>query len=648
MKKSVILILIAVLVVAALGGAIAAFASRSGTKARGSGPQTKLGKFDSAADFIEAFKNGQMRGEAEDGQVTMSAQPATSGAVSKEAAPEHSSTNVQVEGVDEADIVKNDGKYIYAIAGDSVFVVLAYPAEDAKVLAKIDFDGQNHGEMLSELFIDGDRLAVIGSSGGYYGPTDEIGGDVIYPRGGTTFVKVYDVSDRSEPKLVRTIEYEGSYSTARMIDGNVHVVLTTSPYYVLYDRKNIAPEDIIPRLRDSQGSGAGEAFEPAADYREIDVVDPERFTSFLSVVSFSMKGGAKNLNKRVIAGYSDDVYASLENLYVASTDYRYWEFGPGPEGDSDEKTTIYKFRFDGPNTKFVASGEVPGTILNQFSMDESKGFFRIATTRGHVSREVATSTNNVYILAPDMKVAGSLEGLARGERIYSVRFMGDRGYMVTFKKVDPLFVLDLSNPSAPAVLGELKIPGYSDYLHPYDENHVIGVGKNTVEAAPEEGGNFAWYQGMKIAIFDVTDVANPKEMHKVEIGDRGTDSYALNDHKAFLFDREKNLLVLPVALAELTPEQKASPSYRPNDYGQFTFQGAYVYDVSLESGFRLKGRVTHSDNPGEIGNSYGYYGSDDSVQRSLYIGSNLYTVSQAKIRVNRLDDLTDVATVRFQ
>jgi inhibitor of cysteine peptidase len=364
----------------------------------------------------------------------------------------------------------------------------------------------------------------------------------------------------------------------------------------------------------------------------------------------SLKDGSDNVDKRVIAGYSDNVYASLANLYVASTEYQYTG-GPGYVPDAQgERTTVYKFAFNGPGTKYLASAQVPGTILNQFSMDEAGGYFRIATTRGQVWRENSNSTNNIYVLSPQMKMAGKLEGLARGEKIYSVRFMGNRGYLVTFKKVDPLFVLDLADPAAPKVLGELKIPGYSDYLHPYDETHVIGVGKNTVEASPEEGGTFAWYQGLKIAIFDVTDVANPREMHKVEIGDRGTDSYALNDHKAFLFDRAKNLLVLPVLLAELTPEQKASPERQDFDYGRFTFQGAYVYDVTLDGGFKLKGRVTHMNDSAGMNDEYGYgyYGATDSVRRSLWIGDNLYTVSEAAIKINRLADLGEITTVNLK
>jgi inhibitor of cysteine peptidase len=645
MKKIVIIVLISALWFGVVAGATAYyFMRRNDVRAT----PTSLRKFASADEFIRAFKNGReyQYGFAEDGMVMKSATPSTASGSAEERALDHSTTNVQVEGVDEADVVKNDGNYIYAISGNSVFVVAAYPAAEARVVSRIDFET---GMTPGDLFIKGDRLVVIGSAGYAY---ETQGQEEIapYPRGDTTFIKVYDISNRKKPGLIRTVEYEGTYSAARMVDGNVHVVLTTYPYYALYEKKGIEPADIIPGFRDSLdgSSSAALGLAPACGYREVDVVDPERFTSFLSIVSFSLDGLGGDLNKKVIAGYSDNVYASVENLYVASAEWRYYTGWRDIGGGDESKTTVYKFAFKGPSTKYITSAQVPGTILNQFSMDESNGYFRIATTRGHVSREGSSSTNNVYILNPGMKMAGRLEGLAQGESIYSVRFIGARAYLVTFKKVDPLFVLDLADPNNPRVLGELKIPGYSDYLHPYDETHIIGVGKNTVEAGPEESGNFAWYQGMKIAIFDVSDVANPREMHKVEIGDRGTDSYALNDHKAFLFDREKNLLVLPVMLAELTAEQKSSPDRRAYDYGSYTFQGAYVYNVSLEGGFQLKGRVTHIDNPAELEQGYGYYDSAEAVRRALYIGDNLYTVSEAKIKVNGLGDLGEVATVTLK
>jgi inhibitor of cysteine peptidase len=639
-KKIIVIILVSALWFGAVAGATAYYLVRlSDVEAT----PTSLQKFTSADEFMKAFKNGRNSsyGSAEDGMMLKSATPSQASGSAQEEAPEHSTTNVQVEGVDEADVVKNDGNYIYAVSGNTLFIVAAYPATAARVVSRIDF---KEGVTPGDLFVHGDHLVVIGSSGYSYEPTEE---EIApYPRGDTTFIKVYDISNRARPALTRTVQYQGSYSTARMVKGNVHVVLTTYPYYALYEEKNTKPTQIIPGFSDSQGA-ATTGFTPACGYRDIEVVDPRRFTSFLSIVSFSLEGVGGNLRKKVIAGYSDTVYASLQNLYVASADWRYYT-GPSWLVGRESKTTVYKFAFDGPGVTYLSAARVPGTVLNQFSMDEWNGSLRIATTRGQVSREGSSSNNNVYILNPEMKSAGRLEGLAPGERIYSVRFMGARAYLVTFKKVDPLFVLDLTEANHPRVLGELKIPGYSDYLHPYDENHVIGVGKNTVEAGPEEEGNFAWYQGMKIAIFDVSDVANPREMHKVEIGDRGTDSVALNDHKAFLFDREKNLLVLPVLLAELTPEQKSSPDRRSYDYGSYTFQGAYVYNVSLEGGFQLKGRVTHVQNPTGLETGYGYYDSAEAVRRALYIGDNLYTVSEARIKVNRLGDLGEVAAVQLK
>jgi inhibitor of cysteine peptidase len=639
MKKPVALILILVLVLGAGVGVGAYYLLRSGTAAEP--PHGYLQKFKSAGELLSAFKKGTSvnRYQRMDG-MAKSAVPTTQSLSESEGTPQHSTTNVQVEGVDEADIVKNDGRFIYAVSGGSVVIALAYPADKARVLSRIPLDKASG----INLFINSNRLAVIGTT--YVQAEPKTEGGMMPPRGNLTFARVYDISNPEKPGLVRNIQYEGSYSDARMIGGNVHVVLTTNPYYVLYDRKDPGISDIIPRYSDTPGEQAD--FKLVGDYRDIETVNPKEFTSFLSVLSFPLAGGAESLNKRVIAGYSDNVYASTENLYVASSQYGAFYDFPVMREDAQDKTTIYKFKFDGPKTTYAGSGEVPGTVLNQFSMDEAGSYFRIATTVGHVSREGSKSTNNVYVLGPDMKMAGKLEGLAPGEKIYSARFLGNRAYLVTFKKVDPFFVLDLSDPASPKVLGALKIPGYSDYLHPYDENHVIGIGKNTVEANPEEGGSFAWYQGMKIAIFDVTDVANPKEMHKLEIGDRGTDSYALNDHKAFLFDRAKNLLVLPVLLAELTPEQKAAPDRQAYDYGNFTFQGAYVYDVSLANGIQLKGRITHIDNPAELSNrGYYYYDSNSAVQRSLYIGNSLYTVSQSKIKINDLATLGDQGTINL-
>jgi uncharacterized secreted protein with C-terminal beta-propeller domain len=226
--------------------------------------------------------------------------------------------------------------------------------------------------------------------------------------------------------------------------------------------------------------------------------------------------------------------------------------------------------------------------------------------------------------------------------------MGDRAYLVTFKKVDPFFTLDLSDPYNPKVLGELKIPGFSDYLHPFDENHIIGIGLDTVEALDslKEARNldFAWYQGVKIAIFDVTDFENPKEMGRVIIGDRGTTTPVTNDHKAFLFDREKELMVLPISLYEISEEIKANnDGYTGNTYGEFKLHGAYVYKVSLEKGFELKGVITHDQNDPQQQYNKWNYGSQ--ISRSLYIDNALYTISDSMVKINNLDDLSEITSI---
>jgi inhibitor of cysteine peptidase len=601
-----------------------------------------LARFQSADQFINAFLNRQRGFQYMDDKAMLSSNSvsATAGE-SSSTEPQHSTTNVQVEGVDEADVVKTDGDFIYVISGDSVFIIAAYPAEKMRIVSTIQF---NDHVSLSEMFVNRDRLVLIGS--GYPAGNRDLQEPNGYPIQQVTFVKIYDISDRNTPKLLKSIEYEGSYDTSRMIEDNVHIVLTSYPGYVIYNKDDIQPSDIIPLYRATVGEDEPGTFKPVCDWSEVECVDPENCSSFLSIVSMSLKDNNDSIDKRVIAGNSDNVYASSENLYVSNTDYEYYPYSEKNEIGDTTHTTIYKFKLNGNTVEYLASAEVPGTVLNQFSMDESNGYFRIATTIGHVTREGSGSTNNVYILDPALDITGRLEGLAKGETIYSARFMGNRAYLVTFKKVDPFFVLDLSDPANPQVLGALKIPGYSDYLHPYDETHIIGVGKNTVEADPGQG-NFAWYQGMKIALFDVSDFSNPREMYKVEIGDRGTSSFALDNHKAFLFDRDKNLLVLPILLAELTPEQKASSDTRANEYGEFTYQGAYVYDISLNSGINLKGRITHSDNPREFSNYRYYYSSNDFVERSLYIENSLYTISQVRIKANNLDNLEEQASVEL-
>ncbi|MCR4369211.1 MAG: beta-propeller domain-containing protein [archaeon] len=554
---------------------------------------------------------------------------------------DYSTTNVQVEGVDEADIVKTDGEYIYNFSQNSLVITKAYPIEEAKIVSQTKFDGVTPQEM----FVDGERLVLFGYAyNNYYnepwGMPQPAGREAMPPFGWggnqVFIVQLYDIGDRASPSLEKEVEFQGSYLTSRLIGRNAYFVVNSYPNYY-YAQEVEGEENIIPMMREN---GLEKRI---AQPSEIAYIPPMMPQSFVTIASMNLDSG--KIEKEVVAGNAQTVYASEENIYFASTQY----FAPETPilkdlertviGDS-EKTIINKFSLKNGEIKFEAQGNVPGHVLNQFSLDEYAGNFRIATTIGQVWRGPSIgeeSKNNVYILDKEMDTIGKLEDLAPGEKIYSARFMAERVYLVTFKKVDPLFVIDASDPTNPKVLGKLKIPGYSDYLHPIDEGHIIGIGKDTIESGT---GDFAWYQGIKMAVFDVSDVENPKEMHKIVIGDRGTDSYALSDHKAFLYDKEKELLVIPVMLAQIPKEQKEQGynEWGSPAYGVPVFQGAMVFRLTLENGFEERGRITHISEEEELKRGY-YYGNEYSVKRSLYISDVLFTLSDKMLKANSLSTL---------
>ncbi|MBI5697790.1 MAG: beta-propeller domain-containing protein [Thaumarchaeota archaeon] len=291
------------------------------------------------------------------------------------------------------------------------------------------------------------------------------------------------------------------------------------------------------------------------------------------------------------------------------------------------RTIVHKIALNQGQLKYIAKGEVPGRLLNQFSMDESENRFRIATTSEYYGYKTILH-NNVYVLDENLKTVGSLEGIAKDETIYSSRFMGDRLYLVTFKRMDPFFVIDLSTDT-PKVLGELKIPGFSNYLHPYDENHVIGIGRETKEN--QWGGVQA--EGVKIALFDVTNVSNPTTIDVETIGKQGTDSEVLSDHKAMLFDKQKGILSIPIT------DYSQQPYVDGRYMEQKTMRGFYVFDVDT-SGFTLKGVIPHSNSTG-----YEYYGYGS---RSFYIDDTLYTVSSNLMKMNALSDLHEINQLKFR
>ena len=557
---------------------------------------------------------------------------------------DYSKTNIQVEGVDEADIVKSDGEYLYIVSGNNLTIVKAYPPEEAAVVSKITLDGS-----ISGIFINGNKLAIFETDYSFYTLYYDIGVaetsstveertknevDVAPENDKTityeppkTSVKVYDVSDKTNPVLKRDFSIDGNYFSSRMVGDYVYVVVTMYTYFTEMD---IA----LPRVQEEDDTEVIQA----TDIYYCDLSDNSY--TFTTIAAININNDSQEpTHETIVLGATSGIYVSQDNIYVTFPDYS------SQEGET-MKTAVQRIKIDGKAITIEASGEVPGYVLNQFSMDEHNGYFRVGTTvynwnlRTFAAEE--TTRNNVYVLDMNLNIVGKLEDLAPGEQIYSARFMGSRCYVVTFRNIDPLFVIDLANPAVPKVLGELKVTGYSGYLHPYDENHIIGIGKETEYDAKED---FAWYQGVKISLFDVSDVSNPVEIDKFEIGDRGTDSPILYDHKSLLFDKEKNLLVIPVAVAKIDESdyRDGVPDWA---YGNYVWQGAYVFDISLD-GIDLRGRITHMDDNTIEGGKYSYYYeyANYIVQRAFYMNDVLYTVSSMKVKMNNLQTLTEINEV---
>jgi uncharacterized secreted protein with C-terminal beta-propeller domain len=563
----------------------------------------------------------------------------------------------------------------------------AYPAQGMQAKAKIEFNGS-----ISNMFVNKDRLIVFGNTynyGAYAGAKVAVGAPIMesmpyYYSSPSAFIYVYDISERTNPVLVRNITLEGSYQDARMIGDYVYAI-AQQPVQIL----DSGP--VLPMV--SVGSATKEISADSIAYFD----EYDTYFSYNFFIAINTQNDAEAPNEKVfLLGYSQDLYVSQDNIYTVSVKYmteaernsrlveslipslpldlqngvreiqaknisayekmyrtgdliQEYAVNLGPEDGAKfmkgieerlviietalekdyEKTVIHKISVSGPNIEYKTSGEVPGRVLNQFSMDEYNGNFRIATTTGNTWS--GTSLNHIYVLDPSLSVIGKLENLAPKEQIYSARFMGDRAYLVTFVRTDPLFVIDLSNPYAPAVLGELKMPGFSEYLHPYDADHLIGIGQMTDENGRRTGQ-------LKLSLFDVTDVANPKEMSTYLIGEKGDYAYseALDDHKAFLFSETKHLLVIPVSVN----------SWKEGSYYNSYTQGAYVFDITLENGITLKGTVTHKT--ANASTDEYYYEGNTAVSRSLYMDSTLYTISDAKIMANSLEDLSKISEVDIE
>lgn len=609
-----------------------------------------------------------------------------------------STTNIQVAGVDEGDIVKTDGKFIYYTAGNTVYLAEAVPAENINILGRIDLESMPQG-----MYLNKDTLTVYGSDAHIY--EKPFYGSFIR-QSSYTFVKVYNIADKKSPKLIRDLSYEGNYADSRMIGDYLYFV--TNMYRYGFDG-----DSPLPRVLQNGAEMPAEK-NPKVFYFDI----PYTSVSMTTVGAINVMTGEEAPNRDIyLLPGAENFFVSQNSLYLTYTKYlneddvafdvareilqpkmpqetlqKISEVNGVPSyilsaqeklqkkrqilerfiltlskeerasmesqvtekmkatykelSKEMEKTVIHKIALNKNNLEYRAAGEVTGTVLNQFSMDEHDGYFRIATTRNRAWSQFADesdtkSYNNLYVLNSDMKQVGAVENLATDERIYSVRFMQNRAYMVTFKQVDPLFVLDLKDPTKPTMLGELKVPGFSTYLHPYDDTTLIGLGRDADE---NKFGNVE-AQGVKLSLFDVANVAEPKEVSQYIIKGQGTTSDALYNHKAFLFSKDKNLLVIPVQKQE--------------DYSKgVAFRGAMIFKV-LKDKIELRGEIEHekpSENGGGILESirsdippmYWNPNIDAAIKRALYIGDTLYTLSDKYIGAHRLGDLSEIKKLQLK
>ncbi|MEV4621774.1 beta-propeller domain-containing protein [Asanoa sp. NPDC049573] len=523
------------------------------------------------------------------------------------AAPEpagagYSGTNTQEVGVDEPDLVKTDGRRIVTVTSGVLRVV---DAASRRVTGRVDLGGDGYDE--ANLLLSGDRALVLMSRLNLVAPFKQM------PDNARTLRLVTVDLGGSSPTVVGSFTIDGSLVDARQVGATARVVVRSRPRIEFPYRENGTDKQRLAANRAIIDRSTLDGWLPrwTSDDRgekrsgQIDcgaVRRPETYsgTSLLTVLSFDIGAALGTGDPTTIVADGDFVYGSGTSLYVANDES--WRAGLGDPSfaPQDQATKIYRFDITGSGPpRFVASGSVPGSLLNQYAMSEFDGHLRVAATR--------STSSSVYVLrAADMSQVGHVGGLGRNERIYAVRFTGPVGYVVTFRQTDPLYTLDLRNPSAPSVAGELKINGYSSYLHPIDADHVIGVGQDA-----DANGRVL---GTQVSVFDVTDLASPRRVAQHRVKDGWSE--AESDPHAFLYRPETKLLVVPIAT-------RSQP-------------GALALRLS-GSGLDELGTLQHP-------NTMGWEGA---IRRSLMVSGTLWTVSDTGMRATDATSMREVAWVPF-
>ena len=649
-----------------------------------------------------------------------------------------SETNIQVAGVDEPEIVKTDGRlvYFYNDKEHRVYIALAAPAKDLTIVKSIvvPSNWQN-----AQIFIQGKKLVVLATKYQEYSLNDY----AWFNWSQKTVVAVYDLSDIKNLRIDRYYQIDGSILQSRKVGRYLYVLSENNfhfpyAYYGPMPMAKMLPGAVAPQASMSESdliakfqaenslpkkleirrtpnaveqnyvhNGKRYAYNlvnsAATTCDDIEYVLPDEATmdkynfspNFVVLSMIDLDDASQPAKTKVLFGDVSEIHMGLDkatqtsNLYITSSLYTASPFRcPAgayclmPYFEAGENTLIHKLTISGLSAAYQTSTIIPGTPLNQYSMDEdASGNFRIITSRWNPERNT-----NLYILDSDMKLAGKLENIAPKENFQSSRFIGDRLYLVTFQQIDPLFVVDVGNPTDPKILGELKMPGYSTYLHPYDANHLIGIGYDTQDSG--HGG--VMNGGLKVDLYDVSDLKNPRQQYSLTLGDNGSTSDALSNPRMFTWYADKKLLLLPATLYKSANDPQNT--WRHAD----AWQGTLAIGIDASAGIETKGKVTHIDrgnldakrqaecaqyktvekpvckklvgggeycppvttwvpeycyadsSAGEYFANQIWNWNDNFILRNLYIGDTLYTLSNTKIQANSLIDYSKIQEANWK
>jgi hypothetical protein len=605
--------------------------------------------------------------------------PNAAGSAEKSAGPaNYTTTNNQVAGVDEADFIKNDGNRIFVLSGNKLYASKSWPAADLSLSGKLVIEGWPR-----EMFLEGTDKAVVFSTVWQKYPLQPELGVVCdslqcgFSYSNTTKMTVIDVSDMARLKVTHEYYLPGYYQSARKVGSAVRMVSTDNfrfpasvKFFPEFDNatqwwlpenkptlvqkyneliaaneKLIREQGLAQWLPPGNAVVNGVASLMPQDCKSFSKVNAPTRLGIVTVATLDLANPSANLDRNSILGESGEIYASQSNLYIAT---RHWWWWPSP-GQRDT-TYVHKFDITKPEqARYVASGTIEGHIVDQFSMDENdKGYFRVATT---VSTRVVDpkqpnnwwgtleTTNRITVTQENegrLKPIGRSEDIATGERIMSTRFVGDAAYVVTFKQIDPLFTFDLKDPTKPTKIGELKVPGFSSYIHPIDSTHLLTIGTYIPE------NNSDWRaRALQLAIFDVSDLAHPKQTFTQQVGTAYSWSEAQSEHKAFNYFPAKKLLAIPFT--------DWSFNYRTeNEYWSSFTSELRVFGVDTALGFTPKGALSMRDLY-QVSHSYNWtYYWTPQVRRSVMADDFVYSISDAGLRVANIADLTQpLATVTF-